>query len=510
MDINGSKEVNPPTCQINVDSEQSCLDNKRVAVAFTGLQSYPAECPFDPPEPYPEYRLGSLDPKNKVYSWVREVLYRLGLDKERFNSPEWNPLGEIVVPGMTVVIKPNTVLHEHLAGKDIFSMIVHASVLRPILDYVSLALRGRGRIIVGDAQQIFGRFDEAMAVSGIGPLLEWYRGRTAVDIECMDFRQERGVYSWKLGPWGREPVQADPRGYREVDLGRESNFHGIQADKLRISVASHKEIYHYHSGGRHAYLFPRSVLEGDAIINIAKLKTHRRTGVSLTLKNLMGFVSTKGCLPHFRVGSPQEGGDEYIYPSWRKRVHTRLQDWMMLRSSSTPIKFACAVGRRVLWGSRWIVPFRDIVNEAMWYGNDTLWRLVLDINRAALFADKDGKLRGTVQRRYLCLLDGIVAGEKNGPLSPDPVTPGVLLAGTNPVAVDTVAASLMGFDVDKIPMIRKAFGVTDAAGVLYQGIRGDIEVVEGKAGRSLAEFIKRRNLRFEPHANWKGHIEREG
>ena len=56
------------------------------------------------------------------------------------------------------------------------------------------------------------------------------------------------------------------------------------------------------------------------------------------------------------------------------------------------------------------------------------------------------------QRRTFSIIDGVIGGESNGPLAPDPVAAGVLLAGENLVAVDLVAARLMGFDPLKIRM----------------------------------------------------------
>lgn len=486
----------------------ACVHEKRVVVTFTGLTGYPTGAPFDPPERYPEYALGGVNPQNQVYAEVRQTLHRLGLDQKNFNTPEWNPLGEIVQPGTTVLIKPNLVLHQHLKGKDVFSVIIHASVVRPILDYVCRALKNRGRIILGDSQQMFALFEKTLEVSQLGPLLHWYRQQASIPIEWMDLRKSRGVRTWLWGQWGRTPVEADPRGYQVVDLGKESHFEGVDAERLRISLASYQAMRKHHSPGRHEYVFPRSVLESDTIINIAKMKTHRRTGVSLALKNLVGLPATKECLPHYRIGSPEEGGDEYIHRSWRKRACTRLQDQVQTRAW-VPVKFVCAALRSTLWESHRVVPFRDNIDEAMWYGNDTLWRMVLDLNRAAFYADKQGKLCPSRQRRSFCLLDGIIAGENNGPLAPNPVAPGVLMAGINPVAFDAVAACLMGFDIDKIPHIKKGLEEDGRPQPLYGGTRDTIEVVDREAVLSLASFQRRRNLKFDPHPNWRHHIERE-
>ena len=66
---------------------------------------------------------------------------------------------------MTVFVKPNTVRHYHMDGKEVLSIIIHSSVMRPVLDYILIALKGSGRIIIGDSQVLFGRFKEAYAVS---------------------------------------------------------------------------------------------------------------------------------------------------------------------------------------------------------------------------------------------------------------------------------------------------------------------------------------------------------
>ena len=56
----------------------------------------------------------------------------------------------------------------------------------------------------------------------------------------------------------------------------------------------------------------------------------------------------------------------------------------------------------------------------------------------------------------LTIVDGIVAMEGNGPNSGTPRQMGLLLAGENPVAVDTVAAYLAGIPADLLPVEREA------------------------------------------------------
>ena len=464
------------------------------------------QLPFHPPSKFPEYRGTGIDPGNRVYAEVRETLHMLGMDKENFGTAHWNPFGGIVTPGMTVFVKPNTVRHHHLSNKDIFSVITHASILRPILDYICIALENRGRIIIGDSQVIFGEFDKAMAISQIEGLLKWYVGQTTIPIECFDLRIVRGARSWMYGRWARKRVEQDPRGYKVVDLGDRSCFKGIDPRRLRIAIANHKNMYKYHSDGKHQYVFPGSVIASDAIINIAKLKTHRRTAVTLAIKNFMGLPALKDCLPHFITGSVEEGGDQYIHPSIRKRAVLVLHDQIQ-SNPFIPVKFACAVVKKIIWNTHMIYPFKDDIYEAMWYGNDTLWRTLIDLNRIALYADKDGVIRNSVQRNYFALIDGIIGGEKDGPVSPDPVASGVLMAGYNSVSMDMVAATLMGFDVEKIPMIWNAFKSAGSELPLFMGNIEDLRIHDNKGVFGLEEYKKVRNLRFEPHPNWKGHVE---
>lgn len=482
------------------------IENNKVVVNFINSKNYPDRIPFDPPEKYPEYIGNILNPENKIYAGVRDTLYKLRLDSGHYNTPQWNPFKDFIKPGMTVFIKPNTVTHEHEDKKDVYSVITHASVVRPILDYVCKALHNSGRIIVGDSQLYYCNFEKAMKISRIEQLLQWYTEQTPVEFEWFDLRMNKAYRTWLYGRWGRTKVEQDRRGYYFVDLGERSCFNGIDPKRLRIAVASYKNMYKHHSNGKHEYLFPGSFLQSDVVISIPKLKTHRRTAVTLALKNFMGIPSWKDTLPHFITGSSKEGGDQYIYPSVRKRICTFLHD-VKESNPYIPVKFVCAVIKKFVWNSCKVIPFKDDISEAMWYGNDTLWRTLIDLNRAVIYADKSGNMCDTPQRKVFFLLDGIIAGEKSGPLVPDPVYPGVLLGSFNAVTIDAVGATLMGFDIDKIPLISKAFENGKVKSRLFNGNRNDIKIIDGDEIFNLVEFQKKRNLKFEPHPGWKGHVE---
>jgi hypothetical protein len=64
------------------------------------------------------------------------------------------------------------------------------------------------------------------------------------------------------------------------------------------------------------------------------------------------------------------------------------------------------------------------VRSGNWFGNDTIWRMCLDLNKIVFYGNADGSLREPEpqnRKRHYVLVDGIIAGEGRGPLNPDPV-----------------------------------------------------------------------------------------
>ena len=96
--------------------------------------------------------------------------------------------------------------------------------------------------------------------------------------------------------------------------------------------------------------------------------------------------------------------------------------------------------------------------EGAWSGNDTVWRMTVDLNRILIYGRSDGSMADVPQRLIVHISDGIIAGQGNGPLAPVPFDLGVMLAGSNPAGMDLAAAYLLGFDPGKIPLIQGSFG----------------------------------------------------
>lgn len=132
------------------------------------------------------------------------------------------------------------------------------------------------------------------------------------------------------------------------------------------------------AGKLRTYMVARPVLEADAVLNVAKMKTHVLTSYTGCVKNMFGII------PGFM----------------KSRLHS---------IAPRPVPFA-----------------RHIVD---------VYSLV---------------------RPRLNLLDGVVAMEGDGPSGGRPRPVGAILAGEDAVAVDAVAAGMMGFGEGRVPTLRIA------------------------------------------------------
>ncbi|MCP5056933.1 MAG: DUF362 domain-containing protein [bacterium] len=488
----------------------------RVGLART-LPSYRGlSAPYDPDTAFPEL-VSALNVQpgstpNSVYSAVRGALRALGLDAERFGSPSWNPLGDLAESGATIVLKPNFIRHWNPNGEDgsIESVITHGSVLRAIADYAALAAGPEGRVVVAEAPQQDCDFGEIRRLVGMDELEEHFsqvlgRSLTVLDLRREQVRFRDGVIV------ERSPLPGDPSGYRAVDLGHRSFFNeaGMDAKRFRGADYDPGPTIEHHRNGRHAYLLSETVLSADLIVNLPKLKTHKKTGVTLALKNLVGINGDKNWLPHHSVGSPDQGGDEYPTRNWSNRLRSRAVEF------ARPL-LARGIGTSTIRAARKLegqMRGDDFVRSGNWYGNRTTWRMCCDLNRCVAYSDRDGlhlEARGPV-RRTLSLIDGIVAGEAGGPLAPKDVPLGVVIAATDPIAADLTALRLMGFDERRIPKIEAP--MSDMKGPRITEVRssGDVEVHETSPDQTQTTCGPLDQLgtvhRFKPHPGWTGQIE---
>jgi uncharacterized protein (DUF362 family) len=507
------------------------LTSQSVSVAV-GAGRYDAPPPYCPAESYPEYPFGpsaseratgraaghatdhateraSERAPNESYALVRKALLLSGLDADHANTSAWNPLREIAKPGDTVVLKPNFVrdFRETHDGHD-DCVTTHGSIIRAVIDYVYIALGGEGRIVIADAPHNDANFDALRRDASLDAIQSFYREMADFDLEVYDLRPERakkidGVIV------GHVPLPGDPAGYTKVNLGLHSAFVEVNelCHLLYGSEYDMTELHRHQHDDVHEYLVSKTILSADCVISLPKLKTHKKVGLTVNMKNLVGINGNKNWLPHHREGTPNQGGDQFPDD---KLIH-RIERAAVARFKRTfphlgplrqmvagPIK---SIGNRVFGNTN-----TDTIRSGNWHGNDTTWRMVIDLNRVLHYADSDGVVHRSPVRKFFSLVDGVVSGEGNGPLDPVAKATGVVVAGGNPVAVDLVCARLMGFDYRRIPLLCRSLDGHDLPLAKFE--QGDVLVRsnETKFDRRL-DRIEGPCFAFQPHFGWKQQIE---
>jgi len=423
----------------------------RIAIIHNPGLYYPLNPPFHPSVSYPEYPWKTTAPSpNPVYDAVRQTLIDLGLDRENLGLPSWNPLKELIQPGNTVLIKPNFVIHFHPDGEDMNCVVTHPSIIRGILDYAVIALKNHGKIIIGDAPVQSCRVEEILAWNGLPAVIDFIQQNSDIQIEFRDLREtvirleKHSIISSRR----KNPVKVT-----SVNLGTASMLEGIIQDAHLFGVDGYdqRETVQSHQPGRHIYDIHSLVYEVDAIINIPKLKTHKKAGITGAIKSSVGLNANKDRLPHFRSGSPADGGDEYPVTNVFRETYRRLSQ-LMEKTDNKIVRYLI-VGALYLIRKIFELQKFYLVETGAWPGNDTLWRMIYDLTKIIYFSDSQGKIHPEIQRKVFHLVDGIIAGEKKGPLRPSPRRCGVLIAGFNPFIIDAAACELMGFDYRKVKSV---------------------------------------------------------
>jgi len=80
----------------------------------------------------------------------------------------------------------------------------------------------------------------------------------------------------------------------------------------------------------------------------------------------------------------------------------------------------------------------------------------MDLNLIAKYGTINGILEDKPQRSITYICDGIIGGQGDGPLHPEPIPLGVIMLSDNPAEMDYALALLMGFDPEKLPLIKNA------------------------------------------------------
>lgn len=485
------------------------MDPNKVALFHSKKFNYPSNAPYNPHINYPEYSFGKIsEEKNFVYNAFRESLILLGLDKKNFGSVNWNPLSEFINPGDTVVINPNFVIDQHEKGGCIYSIITHPSILRAISDYVLKATKEDGRIIIADSPQMDCDFNNLLNITKLNSLKEFY-GEQKFNLEIYDLRNfwinvENGLYLSR----NRQSLEGDPEGSTIINLKEKSLFFKEKNhDKYYGADYNRNETIRHHSGETQEYSISNTILNADVVICAPKLKTHKKVGVTLNMKGLVGINTNKNYLVHYKVGSPTEGGDEFppnLYSSkdsFLIKMQRISSDFLLSQKN----QFTDHLYKKLTDIAKHTSLMKINMNNedkvccGNWSGNNSAWRMTVDLLKIFLYADKNGKIKDSPQRKMFSVVDGFIGGDGDGPLAPDAKYCGIMTIGTNICAVDLVCTRIMGFDISKIKMLNYIIKNQD----LYNT---KIETIEVLSNLNLSNLFNDNNFKpyfnFNPPKNW--------
>lgn len=352
-----------------------------------------------------------------------------------------------IIEGKKILIKPNWVTHNRKTD-DKICLRTHDMFLVSTLE---ILLENKPKsIIIGDAPiQDCGW--EMLISNQLLKSIAYLSQIHSIPIVIKDFRRVTFDHKRNNPIKDRNPISD----YIIFNLGKESYLEPISSmDPIfRVTKYNPDRLSEAHTLGKHKYCIAKELFETDIVLSLPKIKTHQKTGITGALKNIVGLNGDKDYLPHHRIGGDQIGGDCYPGKSYLRFTAEKALDIANRYQ-----------GKRLYWIWYWLaavlwrLSFPKKVHNlaAGWYGNDTCWRMVMDLNKIAVFGNKDGTLSEKPQRIIYSLCDGLVGGQGDGPLNPNPLPLGVISLSNNSSLNDYCMTILMGFDPNKIPFLLNA------------------------------------------------------
>jgi len=469
------------------------FDNGKVILVFETLPRYP-DSPYDSVELQEIFKY--IYNFFKIKNWIK--------DKSK------------------IVIKPNFVRDYNVNRKaGIEPLVTHPSIIYACIDSLPL-FYNKGNIIIGDAPLQNCNFSNLIKILKLKEITDIFR-KKGKGIKIEDWRLtifNRGNKILRSNPQQRRKLSRKEfnRLFELVDLKNESFLSDIEdfSDRFRVTVYNPELMKKHHKNGKHEYLISKQILTSDVIINLPKMKTHIKAGITGALKNLIGINGHKEYLPHHIKGDYLTGGDNYIFPCFFKQLFEEFDEyvWKNIEKHSWIFNKLNFKILSILW-HLWKFLCYDPIIAGSWSGNDTIWRTILDLNHILYFYNlKKKRLESEYQRKVITIVDGIIGGEGEGPLAPSIKKAGIVIAGLNPAYVDAVMATLMGFNISRIPTIYQALFNIRSKFKVYLSKSGyfKIKIINLKTSKivdlnfnELMDYVldKYRNLFFKPPKWWQ-------
>lgn len=343
-----------------------------------------------------------------------------------------------------ILLKPNWVYHNQ-NETDNLCLTTHPNIILAILEFV-IQLKPSS-VIIGDSpvqscnwvllhsRSFMHKINKLQEINNIS-------------IKVIDFRNEK----WEQKKTLQKKCR-DKNDYVLYDLTTDSLLEPLskQNKTFRVGDYDPKETMKNHNKGTHKYLIAKEVIDADIVINLPKLKTHQKAGITNGLKNYVGTIGEKSYLAHHSSNLSKNGGDCYPGNNLIRKGAEYFRE-NSFKYKGTFLYTIFHYTSALIWR---FAPKSIYANlSGAWYGNDTVWRMVLDINKIISFGNLNGEILNIPQRKIITISDAIIAGQGNGPLKPVPNAMGMVSISTNDMFLDFVMANLMGFDCRKIPLLK--------------------------------------------------------
>lgn len=391
------------------------------------------------------------------------------------------------ITGKKVMLKPNWVRHSVNSNDELCLRTNDNFILAALSPLLKMK---PSQVIIGDAPIQgcdWNRMISGFFLKSINELSY----RFNIPISLKDFRRRVFNYSDNNPKAELRPVSD----YLIFDLGSKSYLEPITEqgrNKFRVTDYDPDRMAEAHAPGVHKYCIVKDFFDADLIISLPKIKTHQKTGITCAMKNIVGINGDKDFLPHHRIGGTGRGGDCYPGNSYLRFLAEMSIDRANRMQGKTSYRLWQKISS-LLWYISFPGPEHNL--DAGWYGNDTAWRMVKDLNRIAVYGKKDGTVSNQPQRSVYSLCDGIIAGQGDGPLQPKPLSLGIISFTNDSLTNDRAMAVLMDLPGNKMPLL--ACSQEDEHPDCKVNFNGNIISVEE---------LKKFSVKAEPPGGWKYHF----
>ena len=386
-----------------------------------------------------------------------------------------------------ILLKPNWVYHNN-NETDNLCLTTHPNIILVVLEFV-LQFKP-ANVIIGDSPIQSCNWELLHSLyfkDKINELQKLFN----IPISVVDFRNEKWEQKRKLKKNCRNMSD-----YVLYDLSTESLLETLSTKNKTFRVGDYDPnvTIKNHNKGTHKYLIAREVIDADIVVNLPKLKTHQKAGITNGIKNYVGAVGEKAYLAHYSSNLSKSGGDCFPGNNFFRLAAEYFSE-ISFKYKGHLLYYPLHFTSSIIWR---FSPRSKYANlSGAWYGNDTVWRMVLDINKIISFGNLNGNILNTPQRKIITISDAIIAGQGEGPLKPSPHAMGMISVSKNDIFLDFVMAIIMGFDSRKIPLLKSFADAFDDS---------EFQVFYDSNRINMPDLYKY-SINAIPPKSWAGYIE---